>query len=293
MTHTGEQAGHPPLARLFAPTGMVGRLAAVVVLLVLVVGAVVAMLYPHREWHDGALPLFAPSGTPAPQQAGESTLFDLTIAETASFRLEGIGAYQRLPPGSTIELSSGQGPSILYVTQGPVTVRVSAAPQPMRLLPSRATGSVEAGEPVAAGQQATLESDMTFVAAAGSRIQLFTTSFGTAEVLWVLGAGDGMMQNRDGVSGVWSSNGGSIVDMAGPLAVVLRQVTLRPNETLPVQGSGQWHQTAATVDPQRVGDMRTVSDGSIRNGSDQPLALYVLTVSPLAGGTPTTGPPGG
>jgi hypothetical protein len=228
-----------------------------------------------------------------PQLGGQSTLFDLTIAKTAPFHLEGIGYDLLVPPGSSVEVSSGKGPSIFYVTQGPVTVRVSAASQPMRVLPARATGAVEVGAAIAAGQQGTLESDMTLVAAAGSRLQLFTTGLGTAEVLWVLSANDSKILNRDGVSSDWSSNGGAMVDVAGPLSVVLRQVTLLPDESLPGPGSGQGQQTAATVDPHRVGDMRTVSDGSVRNGGDQPLALYVLTVSPLAEGTPPTGPPVG
>lgn len=269
----------------------VSQIAAAILMIVLLTGSLFAAFYPLRSHIGGQLPLFVQSSAPTAQADPVSTtLFDLTLSDAATYRLQNFISLSTYPPGSKGEGYAGKGPSFLYVVEGPLTLQVNEASQPVRVLPAGATGAVEAGEAVAAGQQATLETGAAFVAPAGSTFDLFNTRSITAKVLYVLSPPDGTLKNRDGASWSWSSNGGAITTVAGPLSVVLRQVTLPPDQTLPVLVSGA-QQTASTLDPHRVGDMRSQSDGAVRNGSDEPLELYVLTVLPLAVGTPVSGTP--
>jgi hypothetical protein len=186
------------------------------------------------------------------------------------------------PPGSTSEGSSGAGPLLFSVAEGPMQLVVVKAPHPVRVLPPGTT-ALEEGEAIAAGQEVRLETGATLVAAEGSTFTLHNTGSRTAKMLWLLGATDSTLNPRQGAEWAWASNGGTILELTGPLAIVLSQGTLDPDETLPGVTSGETQQVVATRDPQRISDMRTGSNGAVRNAADDPLEVFVLTLTSGAG----------
>jgi hypothetical protein len=211
-----------------------------------------------------------------------TTLLNLTLPDVPTYHaLLGIGV-AHFPPGSTGEGISGTGPQLFYVAEGPMQLMVVQGPQPVRVLPPGATALAE-GEAITAGQEVRLETGATLVAAEGSTFALRTTGSVPARVLWLLGATDSTLNTRQGAAWEWSSNGGAVLDLTGPLSIVLSQGTLAPDETLPGQASGETHQVVSTLDPQRAFDMRTGTNGAVRNAGDEPLEVYVLTVTSGAG----------
>jgi hypothetical protein len=212
----------------------------------------------------------------------ETTLLHLTLPDVPTYHaLLGIGV-AHFPPGSTGEGVSGTGPQLFSVAEGPMQLVVVAGPHPVRVLPIGAT-ALEEGEAIAAGQEGRLDTGATLVAAEGSTFALRNTGSVPARVLWLLGATNSQLNTREGADWEWSTNGGQSVALTGPLSIVLSQGTLDPDATLPGEASAETHQVVSTRDPQRAFDMRTGTNGAVRNAGAEPLELYVLTVTSGAG----------
>jgi hypothetical protein len=270
---------HSPAAQARALT----RVAAAVILFVAIAAAMVALLYPHRPWQVGERPSLAVSETTAVETAltGETTLLDLTLTEMPTFRAQ-LGMFiATLLPGTQTELRSGAGPDLFYVAEGPITVRAWTAPEPLEVIPPVSAGARPPTAFIAQGEQATMETGATLLIPGGAVINLFTTGSTAGRVVDLLSATDSRRLG-EGVNVQFASNGGMTVDLAPPVAISLRQGSLAPEATLPAPISDDTRQVVATLEAAAMGDLRSGMGGSVRNAGEEPVELYVLSV--------TTGP---
>jgi hypothetical protein len=179
-------------------------------------------------------------------------------------------------------VTTENAPTISYVAAGSLTMRVVTAAHPVRLIGPGAVGSDGAEELVAEGQQATLATGTKLVAPPGSVYVLENTGAVPAQLLGVLRSTAAGSKDSAGVSWQWASTGGQIRDLTPPMSVLLRRVTLAPNQTIPAPPSPDADQSATPLDPMRISELRVGSDDSLRNAGDEPLDTYVLTVQSAA-----------
>ena len=270
----------PPISRLTRGSTMLTRVAATIVLIVVVTSAVVALLYALRLSEGDERLFVAGSDTPTVETTltGETTLLDLTLTDMPTYRAQ-LGMYiVTLPPGTKTEQHSGAGPQLFFVADGSVTVRAGTAPEPLEVIPPGRPGAPPSKTLVAQGEQATMETGATLLAPAGAVFDLFTTGPAAASVVDLLAAADSRGLG-DGITVQFASNGGMVVDLAAPVSIVLRQGSLAPEETLPAPASDATRQVVAPPEAAAMGDLRSGTGGTVRNAGQQPVDLYVLTVT--------------
>jgi hypothetical protein len=267
---------HPLQVRASALT----RVAAAVILVVAIVSAVAALLYPLRLWESGARPSVVGADTTLLEQAlaGEKTLFDLTLTEMPTYRAQ-LGIFlATLPPGALSEHRTGAGPQVFYVAAGPVTVRARTAPEPLAVTLPMSAGEHPPTTLIAQGEQATMATGATLLAPAGAVLDLFTTGPTAARVLDLLSAVDSRGLG-DGVTVQFASNGGMVADLVAPVSVALRQGSLAPEAILAAPASDATRQVVAPREAAAMGELRSGTDGAVRNAGEAPVDLYVLTVT--------------
>ena len=132
---------------------------------------------------------------------------------------------------------------------------------------------------IAQGQHATLETGDTLLAPAGAVVDLFTMESEPAQVVWLLGATNNTSHNDAGITWSQATNGFSTHTVTSPVAIVLRQASLGPDVTFPAPASSETRQVVVLRDPTRLGELRTSTGGALRNAGEQPLDLYILTVT--------------
>jgi hypothetical protein len=206
------------------------------------------------------------------------SLVGLTLADRGTFHTwVGMDIYN-YAAGGNWTVTSGKGPTISYVAVGSLTMHVVIAAHPVLLIPPGGSGAEGARELVAEGQQASLPTGTTLVAATGSVYTLENTGTVPAQLLGVLRSTAAGSKDSGGVTWQWASTGGQIRDLVPPISVLLRQVTLAPNQTLPAPASPGADQSATPLDPQRISELRVGSDDSLRNAGAEPLETYVMIV---------------
>jgi hypothetical protein len=267
---------HPLVTQAHAVT----RVAAAIILGVAIVSALVALLYPVRPWQIGERAPMAGSNPPTAEAAltGETTLIDVIITNMPTYRAQLDLAIVTLPPGTQLEQRSGAGSQLFYVADGPVTVRAGTAPEPLEVIPAESTGAQPPKTLIAQGEQATIETGTVLLAPGGAVIDLFTTEPTAARVLDLLSATDSWTLNH-GATRQTASNGGMAVVLAAPVSIALRQGGLAPEATVPAPASGAMRQVVAPLEVADMGNLRSGTDGAVRNAGEQPVDLYVLTVT--------------
>jgi hypothetical protein len=209
---------------------------------------------------------------------GETTLLDLTLTDLPTFRAQFGIFIATLPPGSLAELRSGSGPQLFYVAEGPVTVRAGVAPEPLQVIPPRSESADAPQLLIDQGKQATLETGSTLLAPEGAKADFFTTGPTAARVVDLVSAADSRGFG-DGVALQFASNGGMLAELTAPLSITLRQGNLEPEATLPAPASDAMRQVVAPLKAADMGALRSGTDGAVRNAGEEPVDLYVLTVT--------------
>lgn len=268
--------------RLFAPPlpPPMSRIAAAILVVALLAGSAFAALYPLRLWESEERPLFAPAGTSTAEPAitDESVLVDLTLTDIPPYRTEGGIGVTTYPPGGSSREFVAKTAEVMYIAAGPLTVRVEEAPEPVRVLPPGATGAAPLNNPLSMGETLTLGTGTTLVAPPEAILSLInegSTSSMMLDLLWATASGSSEAGGAHWTKG-W---GGKDLDVVLPMSIVLRQTILPVNASLPALDSDNASQAAATVDPNREPDLLPMADGSLRNGGDEPLEIYALTVT--------------
>jgi hypothetical protein len=259
------------------------RIAAAILLLALLAGSAFAALYPLQPWGRSRLPLFVGSGTPPAEAttARESPLLDLTLTDIAPLSAEGGIAITNYPPGGSSQERAATAVEVLYIAAGPMSMSVVEAPQPMRVIPSAEATAEESESMLSAGQDLVVETGTTLVAPPGAIIELRNEGSSPAamlDLLWVSAS-----TSTESGGAVWGkAAGGTRQNLTPPVSILLRRLSVDAGATIPAPASADTAQSAAVVDPERSLDLRSSSDGAIINGGDEPLEVYILTVSGAA-----------
>jgi sugar lactone lactonase YvrE len=270
------------LSRRFAatPSGPTSRLAAAILLIVLLAGSAFAAVYPLRLWDSERLPVAAPTGNSTAELAttDEGVLVDLMLTDIPPYRTEGGIGVTTYPAGGSSREFVAKTTEVMYIAAGPLTVRVEEAPEPVRVLPPGATGVTPSSNPLSAGESLTLATGSTLIAPPDAIVSLVnegSTSSAMLDLLWATASGSSEAGGSHWTKG-W---GGKELDLVLPVSIVLRQVTLPVSQSLSALDSDDASQAAAVVDPNREPDLLPMADGSLRNGGDEPLEIYALTVT--------------
>lgn len=267
---------------LAARPGSAARVAATLLLLALVIGSVWAALYPHGMWHNRGVPLFAPEGTPTVVPSPDAdVLLDLTLTDIPAMRAQGGMGITRYPPGGSSREQAAGSPEILFIASGPMTLTVEEAPEPVRVFAPGATGAAQPSRLVAIGEQMLLETGSAVVAPPETIVNLVNQSDGPATMLDLLWVPASNSTEAGGAS--WENAGSEPLDITSPVRLELRETLLDAGGKLPEPDSEAVAQAAALLDPERRIDFRSYADGSVVNAGDEPLGVYVLTVTSNAG----------
>lgn len=271
----------PGAPRLAGRPGSAARIAATLLLLVLVVGSVWAALYPHGMKPIRGVPLFTPEGTVTVAPSADDLLLDLTLTGIPAMRAQGGMGITRYPPGGSSREQAAGTPEVLFIAAGPLTLTVEEASLPVGVFAPGATGAAQPSHLIPVGEQMLLETGSTVVAPPEAIVNLVNQSDGPAvmlDLLWVPAS------NSTEVGGAsWENAGSKPLDIASPVRLELRETMLAAGEKLPEPDSEAVAQAAALLDPERRIDFRSYADGSVVNAGDEPLGLYVLSVTSKAG----------
>jgi hypothetical protein len=233
---------------------------------------------PSTDVPDAALP--------------DATLLALTLPDAPRYRTALGTKLGMLPPGSQLAITaSPHGPQVIFVVAGPLSLQVTTAPHPVRIIPS--TGEAAAGAPdvtLAAGGQTTLAAGATIVASPGVAFTLRPSGSAAAKILLLLDPPDSRFRETNGATWQPTTNGGVTQTVSGPLSLSLRQTTLAPGVTLPAPG-GAAQQVVVVADAAQMGDVRSLATGAVRNAGRQPVSLYVLTLTVGGDGPSDVGTP--
>jgi len=255
------------------------RIAAAILIIALLAGSAFAALYPLGHRNGQRLSLFAPSGSPTaePAPTPRAALLDLTLSDIAPFEAEGGIAVTTYPPGGSSRERAAGMTEVLYIATGPMTVQAEEAPDPVHIIPSGTMGPTPSTSQLSVGEKRTLSAGTTLVAPPGTIITLRNEGISPTTMLDLLWASASTSTEAGGAR--WTRGwGGKRQDLALPVSIDLQQITLLGGESLPTPDSDNTSQAAATVDPNREPDLLPMADGSLRNGGDDPLEVYVLTV---------------
>jgi DNA-binding beta-propeller fold protein YncE len=254
------------------------RLAAAVLLAVLLAASLFAFLYPQLPRGERGLHIFAPAATPtAPaEEAGQTPLLELTLTDAPPGRLDGGLAIGELPPGSGVEERATSNTEVYSIASGPVQLTAVTAAQPVTLLPADESAIADA-RLLTEGQDATLETGAAIVAPPGTVLDFRNDGSAAATVLDLISIPGSLRSTRGGAE--WRVGAGSAQDFVAPVRLDLRRVTLAPGETLAAPTAAGAGQAAVTVEPGRAFDLRRSAGGDFRNGGDTELDAYVLVTT--------------
>lgn len=273
--------GRPNAPWLVAWPSSLSRLAAAVLIIALLAGSAFAALYPLRQRSSEGLPLFAPLGTPEAETApvAASVLLDLTLMDIPGFRNEGGMAVTDYPPGGgSVELAGKESPEVFYVATGSLTMRVEEAVDPVRVIPPREAGPASTERLLAVRDTTTLATGTAVVLPERAVVDLRNQGSAPAKMLDLLWATESYSTESDGANWRRATGGKPQQELTFPVEIVLSQIRLEANQTIPAPSSADVSQAAAALDPDRMSILRYASEGSIRNDSEEPLDAYVLTI---------------
>lgn len=272
-----------PMPRAAAP----GRLAAAILLFFMLAASVAVVLYPHRPRGDGLLPILAlveaPTATVDP--IGGTVLLDLTLTGLPPMRTFGGIEVTDYPPGALSIERTPKFPRVFYIAAGPMTVIAGETPEPVKII---APGASTTTYQLASGDEAILETGTTVVAPTGSIVTLQNDGTTAARQLSLISGLDAYGSQRDGATWRWGSVG-MPQEIAPPVTIQLRQLTLNPSAALPIPGSGWGEFAAATLDADRGRELSFDADAGWRNTSIEPMQVYLLHLS--SGTAPDPGKP--
>ena len=257
------------------------RFAAAIVLVLLLIGSAFAALFPLRQRDGEGLPLFAPLATPTAESesANGILLVDLTLTDIPGFPNEGGMAVTDYPPGGgSIELAGKESPEVFYIANGPMTMRVEEAVDPVRVIPPREARSAETERLLAAGQETILATGTTVVSPERAVVELRNDEAVPTKMIDLLWATESY-STESGLATWKRGTGMKPQDLVFPVSVVLRQLTLAPEGILPAPASADTVQAVAPLNPTQRFDLIYRGDDSILNKGTQPVDLYHLTVT--------------
>jgi hypothetical protein len=275
----------PGLSPLSARPGwIVAQLATAALLMLALLGSFLAF-GPGRMGRQPPAPALIPAigATPTPPETDGVTttpLLEVTIPViSGNAAFVAIERYT-MPAATTLhaDLHGGSVPAIFFVEEGALEIRAIDVPEPVRVI--RAGGSVS-NETIAHGQSSGLAAGDAVVIPENGDVDLMNLSPQRALVLYLLEP-DNLMPPSADATVSFETLAGNARNLTAPLTLSLRLVTLAPEASLPGADDPRIEQIAIPVDPDRVMDARTTSNGSLRNAGDEPLAAYVLTVTSSA-----------
>ena len=267
-----------------APT-IFSRLAAAVILVALIAASAYAALYPLGMLDRNALTLFAPADNPSAETDDRigDVLLSLTLSDLPPMRTFGGLTVTDYPAGASSQERTRRGPQLWYVAIGPMTLNVTEASKPVRVIAPGSTELTSADALLSTGNETEVAAGSTVVAPSGSVIELLNSGSEPARMLALLAAdasdSDGTL--RDGATWRWGSVG-MPQEIAPPVHFDLRQVTINPSAALPIPPPEKGDYSAAVLDGQRVRDLSFAADLGWRNTSFAPLETYLLRITSAA-----------
>jgi DNA-binding beta-propeller fold protein YncE len=269
---------------LLAPRQILQQWATAALLVLLVAASLFAFLVPLRGRVNLGLPLIVRESA----ETADTVLLDLTLSNIPPYRAEGGMAVTTYPPGGSSQELAANSTEVLYIAAGPMTVRVVEAPQPVRVIAPRAAAGEVPDQMLAAGDELDLATGVTLVASPETIIDLINEGSAPAVMLDLLWSTPSYSTEDGGA--VWErARGGKRQELVLPVSIILRRVTLDAGETIPAPASADVSQAAATVDEERRLDLVLSPDLEFANAGDEPLDVYVLTVTNNAvAATPAT-----
>lgn len=270
----GPAPPQPSAWRAWRHTGLQVSMAALT--MILIVGSLVAALYPLYGQHLRPFALIAPVRT-----TDETMLLDVTLTEAdiPPFRIEGGLAITEYPDGgSSTAWASPRHPQVFVIAAGRLRLTVTDAPQPVRLIQP---GQDAPHDALMAGQDAVLPTGTMVIAPGGTKLEFLNEGPEAATKLDVLSAPTSAGAEQDGARAN-TSMGAQAAEIVPPVSLGLRQITIAPGETLPAPIVEGVAQSAVPVDIDQLYELRSNLDGSFVNPGSEPLAIYVLTVEGTA-----------
>lgn len=275
--------GPHPTPWVVPPTAWAGPSAWVRAMLVLLLAAASLMLVRldrPGEQHGAPVILPAVSGTPEtnlPAPPPGTPLLYLVIPESSADRAFVSLERYTLPPAAVMTMDlrvGGNTPLVAYLVAGDVQARLGDVSPAARVARAGGTGIETA---LVTGESATLAAGDALVVPEQGMATVTNESSRPAEVL--------LLFQPTGIPAVLSTAGDfatlgtQVHPVSAPLTLDLRQTTLAPGSAIARSENPQVVQITGALDPDRVMDVRTASGGALRNAGEDPLAVYVLTVT--------------
>jgi hypothetical protein len=254
-----------------------GQLATAALLVLALAGSFVTF-GPGRPG-QGSTVISALNGPPAaPETDGVATTLLLDVVIPAISDDQGFVAIDRytIPPATTLDLDmqGGHIPSIFLLVTGALDAHALDVREPVRVIRS---GGANPEEAITRGESVALAAGDAIIVPEEGAATLMNLSVEPATVLFVLQPSDDLPPGSNAIP--HQVLGGGARNLIAPLSVTLRQVTIDAGSTLPGADDPAAAQFVTPVDPDRIMDARTGSNGSLRNAGDEPLGAYVLTVT--------------
>jgi hypothetical protein len=285
----------PSIVQASAPARgrwILAHVATAALLILMMVGSLVLFgpgrAHRQEEAPDAIPALGATASTPASADPtavlapGTTPLLRLTLAEPWPGNMAFVSLFRgTYAPGGYTRDVSALAPQLFFVEAGEVTAHLVAGEgAPVNL----------GGKPGSAPQLATLGGASPVQVAAGeagllltgTAVELRNEGSTPASVLWLLASPSKVAVERSEVQFDQLAGGVQQAVPPPPMLVGLDRLTLAPDAAMPAEASTETK--VGPVDARRTGDLGMASDGSARNLSATPLAIYVLTIAPAGPG---------
>jgi DNA-binding beta-propeller fold protein YncE/mannose-6-phosphate isomerase-like protein (cupin superfamily) len=257
------------------------RIAAAILLIALLGGSLIAALSPHWPRLDNRVPLVAPAAEQTTETLGviSETLVDLGLSEEAPFSAWVFIDHYLYPAGSGSREATGETPYVFLVREGRLTLRVAGPTHEVQIVRPGMNGQLAGDGLLSPDSDISLEAGTAVVIPAATEFELTNSADTPAHLLTLLSGAGHTSDSWGGVNYESStSSGGNLRQLSSEFALSLELVTLAPDAALPEPAAGTIRE-AASLQPGRIMDLRIGGDRSLRNGGDEPLMTYVLTVA--------------
>lgn len=259
----------------FTPVRQLSRLAAAVMIFVLLAGSLLATLIPLRSLDTDRPLVVEPVKTPGPvvDRSQMTSLLELTISQVGGGRawiaIERVSS----APGKTFRLSPGSAPHLTLVESGDITVSTMEGVDPIEIY----GGGSQVAEQLSLGSSRALTAGDAILIPAGTAADVQNVGAETASMLQLLESPENPLPMNAALT--VDSLASKLTTLTPPLSFLLHRVTLPAGGAIPGPSDPEIEEIAGAVDARHIYDIRTMRDGSIRNASAEPFDVYVLTVA--------------
>ena len=242
---------------------------------------------PGRPGQSPSAPAFIPAFSVTPATAETDGVATTPLLDVTIPAISGDAAYVAIerytvPAATTLhaDLRRGRVPAVFFMEEGALQIRAISVPDPVRVIRA---GGVASEEAIATGESTALAAGDAVIVPEDGNVDLMNMAPERALALYLLEPANVFPAGDPTVS--LETLGGNVRNLTAPLILSLRRFTLAPQTSLPGADAPDVEQIAIPVDPDRVMDARSSSDGALRNAGDEPLEAYVLTVTSRAAGS--------